>query len=110
VAVVRDVYADQEIQRIGFFYEYYQIIGGDEDDETESGSDEDGSLKGRWDGLHSPFGFIWSIQEKTGWTDEQILWNYSLANLRAKLADAPHYTTKPEIKEIDDFDKFEFKT
>lgn len=53
---------------------------------------------------------MWSIQEKTGWTDDQILWEHSLVNLRMKLADAVRYSSKEEVKVIDDFDEFELKT
>lgn len=50
-----------------------------------------------------------SVQEKTGWTDDYLLWEISLANIRMKLADGLRYTTKPKVVEIDDFDKFEFR-
>lgn len=50
-----------------------------------------------------------SVQEKTGWTDDYLLWGISLANIRMKLADGLKYSKGPKLKEIEDFDKFEFR-
>lgn len=52
------------------------------------------------EGLHSPFGSLWSIASATGWTLDYMLWGVSWATLQLMLADAPRYTTAPESKEI----------
>lgn len=100
---------NQTILRSNPFYDYYQISRGNEDDEAQSGSD-DGELKGHWTGLHSPFGFFWSLQQNTGYTDHYLLWEVSLANLRTKLADALKYNKGERVKEVEDFNEIEFKT
>jgi len=52
---------------------------------------------------------MWSVQEKTGWTDHYILWGISLANLRMKLADGLRYTTGEKVIEIENFDDLEIR-
>ena len=96
------------ILRDNAFYDYYQISGGNEDDEAEPGSDG-GELKGHWDGLHSPFGFFWSIQQNTGYSDHYLLWEVSLVNLRMKLADAVRYRKGDAVRVVEDFNEVEFK-
>lgn len=61
------------------------------------------------DGLHSPFGMIWSIAAQTGWSVDYILWGISWAALQIMMADAPRYTMgskKKELVTIDDARKF----
>jgi hypothetical protein len=76
------------------FYEYYQIIVGDADHDTESESDESGELKA--DGLHSPWGLEYNIIEKTGWTRHYMLWKVSWLNIGMMLADAPKMVKVPK--------------
>ena len=76
------------------FYDYYQIFRGDslEDDESEEfGAGDKGELKGYTEGLHSPFGAIGQIREKTGYTLEYILWAEPWVNFILDSADAPRY-------------------
>lgn len=66
-------------------------------------------FRGRVEGLHSPFGSLWSIAAATGWTVDYMLWEVSWATLQLMLADAPRFTTQPRSKEIvtvDDAKKF----
>lgn len=81
-------------QRCKGFYDYYQIFRGDnlEDDESEEfGAGDKGELKGYTEGLHSPFGAIGQIREKTGYTLEYILWAEPWVNFILDSADAPRY-------------------
>ena len=55
------------------FYTYYQISRDDESDEAETEPRKEGELKSRWEGSHSPFGFIWQIASATGWSVDYIL-------------------------------------
>lgn len=88
------------------FYEYYQIVQLDKSSGEEDGGDEESEserkreLKGRTEGLHSPWGTIWSIASATGWTVDYILWGISWPNVQMMIADAPRYTTEPKKKEI----------
>jgi hypothetical protein len=43
------------------------------------------------DGLHSPFGIIGGIKERTGYTTEYILWGQAWALFLMEAADAPRY-------------------
>lgn len=108
MAIMGALHICKTVLRNQAFYEYYQISNSDEDDEAESGPGE-GELKGQWDGLHSPFGFFWSLQQNTGYTDHYLLWDVSLANLRTKLADAIRYRKGEKVQVIEDFDEIEFK-
>jgi|ADurb_H2B_03_Slu_FD_contig_21_1068536_length_645_multi_6_in_0_out_0_2 hypothetical protein len=45
------------------------------------------------EGLHSPWGTIWSIVSATGWSVDYILWGISWMNIQMMIADAPHYVT-----------------
>jgi len=48
---------------------------------------------------------IWSIQEKTGWTHEYILWKESWFNLQIKMADAPRTVRGSKTKEVESSDE-----
>jgi hypothetical protein len=43
------------------------------------------------DGLHSPFGLIGQIKEKTGYSHEYVLWGQPWVLFLLEGADAPHY-------------------
>jgi hypothetical protein len=80
-------------QRVGF-YDYYRILsssGADDDEGEDSGAKGKGELKGYMDGLHSPFGLIGQIKEKTGYSHEYVLWGQPWALLLMEAADAPRY-------------------
>ena len=55
------------------FYTYYQISRADESDELETEPKKEGELKSRYEGSHSPFGFVWQIASATGWSVDYIL-------------------------------------
>jgi hypothetical protein len=95
--------------RIGF-YEYYQISLDDDNDDDESEEFGPGrrELKGRMDGLHSPWGTIGRIKSERGYTHEYVLWGEAWINLLMETADAPRYTRKkhtPIIESAEELDK-----
>ena len=73
------------------FYTYYQISRDDESDEAEIEPRKEGELKSRWEGSHSPFGFIWQIASATGWSVDYILNGVNFQTLIMMLSDAPRY-------------------
>ena len=73
------------------FYDYYQISRKDESDAGETEPGKEGELKSRWEGSHSPFGFIWSIAAATGWSVDYILHGVNYQTLMLMIADAPRY-------------------
>jgi hypothetical protein len=76
------------------FYDYYHILrssSADDDESEESGSSDTGELKGYMDGLHSPFGIIGQIREKTGYSLDYILWAEPWITFIIESADAPRY-------------------
>lgn len=75
----------------GPFYRYYQISGTDESDEAEAEPRSGGELKSRWEGSHSPFGFIWQVADATGWSVDYILNKVNYQTLIMMLSDAPRY-------------------
>jgi len=80
-------------QTIGF-YEYYHILrapGKDDDESEEYGSGRKGELKGYMDGLHSPWGLLGQVREKTGYTLNYILWGEPWINFLLGSMDAPRY-------------------
>ena len=83
------------------FYTYYQISRDDESDEAETEPRKEGELKSRWDGSHSPFGFIWQIASATGWSVDYILNGVNFQTLIMMLSDAPRYVDSKEQKKAD---------
>ena len=73
------------------FYTYYQISRDDESDEAETEPKKEGELKSRWEGSHSPFGFVWQIASATGWSVDYILNGVNFQTLIMMLSDAPRY-------------------
>lgn len=73
------------------FYDYYQISRDDESDAAETEPRKEGELKSRWEGSHSPFGFIWQIASATGWSVDYILNGVNFQTLIMMLSDAPRY-------------------
>lgn len=51
---------------------------------------------------------MYAVQKETGWTDEYLLWNVSLVNIRMKLADSMKYINPKKEEEIEDFDDITF--
>ena len=94
--------AVRTVERPIGFREYYQIGGTDESDDTTSEPLKEGELK--FEGSHSPFGFVWQIASETGWSVDYILWKVPAQSLLTMIADAPHYrkTKKEDIKAEDD--------
>lgn len=89
--------------RIGF-YDYYQILFDDDDNHDESeefGASGKRGLKGRMDGLHSPFGTLGKIKAERGYTHAHVLWGETWLNLLMESADAPRYTKKQHIPVVD---------
>lgn len=83
------------------FYTYYQISRDDEPDEAETEPRKEGELKSRWEGSHSPFGFVWQIASATGWSVDYILNGVNYQTLIMMLSDAPRYVDGRK-KERDD--------
>lgn len=83
------------------FYTYYQISRDDESDEAETGPRKEGELKSRWEGSHSPFGFVWQIASATGWSVDYILNGVNFQTLIMMLSDAPRYVDSKEQKKAD---------
>ena len=83
------------------FYTYYQISRDDESDEAETEPRKEGELKSRWEGSHSPFGFVWQIASATGWSVDYILNGVNFQTLIMMLSDAPRYVDSKEQKKAD---------
>lgn len=73
------------------FYTYYQISREDESDEAETEPEKERELKSRYEGSHSPFGFVWQIANATGWSVDYILNRVNYQTLIMMLSDAPRY-------------------
>ncbi|MDR1644222.1 MAG: hypothetical protein LBS05_00130 [Tannerellaceae bacterium] len=62
------------------------------------------------DGLHSPFGLIGQIKERTGYSHRYILWGQPWALFLLESADAPHYVKgrrpPPVAESIDELESF----
>jgi len=89
-----DIPAHRVSQSEAAFFDYYQILLGDDADDGQSedtGASGSGELKGYMDGLHSPWGIIGQIKEKRGYTHKQILWDTSWLNILMESADAPKH-------------------
>lgn len=69
----------------------------DDTDDTQDGSQGNGELKGRMQGLNSPFGLIGQLKEKRGYTHKQVMWGQSWLMYMLELADQPRYTRKQEV-------------
>lgn len=50
-----------------------------------------GELKSRYEGSHSPFGFVWQIASATGWSVDYIPNKVNYQTLIMMLSDAPRY-------------------
>jgi len=50
--------------------------------------------------MHSPWGAMYPIMEKTGWTLHYILWKVSWANIQLILSDSPGVRTKTKSDKI----------
>ena len=84
---------NHRVWRCRGFYQHYQINRGDTDNETDE-SESGGKNELTSESFHSVFGFIMMVAEKTGWTKEQILKDYSFAELSFMLADSPRMIRK----------------
>lgn len=73
------------------FYAYYQLGGAGEPDDPETEPKKDGELRTRYEGSHSPFGFVWQIASATGWSVDYILDGVNYQTLILMLSDAPRY-------------------
>lgn len=57
-------------------------------------------------GLHSPFGLIGQMKEKTGYSHEYILWGVPWTLLLMEAADAPRYVKgNPDVPVVDNADE-----
>lgn len=61
---------------------------------TEPG--KEGELRTRYEGSHSPFGFVWQIASATGWSVDYILDGVNYQTLIMMLSDAPRYVRKKQ--------------
>lgn len=73
------------------FYAYYQLGGTGEPDESETEPGKEGELRTRYEGSHSPFGFVYQIASATGWSVDYILDGVNYQTLILMLSDAPRY-------------------
>ena len=94
------------------FYDYYQIRRDSESAETASEPQKERELKTKYEGSHSPFGFIWQIASATGWSIGYILNKVNYQTLIMMLSDAPRYVNRTqqedaEITAEDDANKIE---
>ena len=78
------------------FYAYYQLGGAGEPDDPETEPGKDGELRTRYEGSHSPFGFVWQIASATGWSVDYILDGVNYQTLILMLSDAPRYVRKKQ--------------
>lgn len=84
-----------DIRGVGF-YRLYQI---DRDGGQSEPDEHREYAEGRIVGLHSPWGIIMMLAEKTGWTYHYILHRVAWVNIRMMLADAPRYAPPQEKTE-----------
>lgn len=73
------------------FYAYYQLDSAGEPDDSETEPGKEGELRTRYEGSHSPFGFVWQIASATGWSVDYILDGVNYQTLILMLSDAPRY-------------------
>lgn len=59
-------------------------------------------LRTRYEGSHSPFGFVWQIASATGWSVDYILNGVNYQTLIMMLNDAPRYVHKDEENSAED--------
>ena len=83
------------------FYDYYQIRRDSESAETASEPQKKGELKTKYEGSHSPFGFIWQIASATGWSIDYILNKVNYQTLIMMLSDAPRYVKEKQYSEVE---------
>ena len=57
---------------------------------------EEGELRTRYEGSHSPFGFVWQIASATGWSVDYILDGVNYQTLILMLNDAPRYVRQKQ--------------
>lgn len=82
------------------FSNYYQLGRGAESGEAENEPLKERESKGRMEGSHSPFGFIWQIAAATGWSVHYILWKVPYPTLLLMLSDAPHWVEGGQKKKL----------
>ena len=78
------------------FYAYYQLDSAGEPDDSETEPGKEGELRTRYEGSHSPFGFVWQIASATGWSVDYILDGVNYQTLIMMLSDAPRYVRKKQ--------------
>ena len=78
------------------FYAYYQLDSAGEPDDSETEPGKEGELRTRYEGSHSPFGFVWQIASATGWSVDYILDGVNYQTLIMMLNDAPRYVRKKQ--------------
>lgn len=75
---------------------YYQLGSAGEPDDSETEPGKEGELRTRYEGSHSPFGFVWQIAGATGWSVDYILGGVNYQTLILMLSDAPRYVRKKQ--------------
>lgn len=83
------------------FYDYYQIRRDSESAETASEPQKERELKTKYEGSHSPFGFIWQIASATGWSVGYILNKVNYQTLIMMLSDAPRYVKRKQQEDAE---------
>lgn len=81
------------LRRCRGFYQYYQINGNGEDNETDE-SESGGEDELKSESFHSIFGFVMMVAEKTGWSRDEIYNNHSFAELNLYISDTPRLVRK----------------
>lgn len=79
--------------------DFMRIISSDsagEPDDSETEPGKEGELRTRYEGSHSPFGFVWQIASATGWSVDYILDGVNYQTLIMMLSDAPRYVRKKQ--------------
>lgn len=82
------------------FYDYYQIYTGNENNESETGSQGTDELKAV--GLNSVWGVIHTLMKELNLTWDEIMWERSWINIEMMLADSARMIkAKDEVRKVD---------
>lgn len=94
---------NHRLRRCGGFHQYYQINGGDQDNETDE-SESEGKDELTSESFHSIFGFIAFASEKLNKTEEEIL-SAPFAKITFMLSDLPRMSKKKKVKKFNSDDE-----
>lgn len=91
---------DCEFERDSGFYEYYQIYQGNEDNESETGSEKPNELRAV--GLNSVWGVVHTLMKELHLSWDEIMWERSWVNIEMMLGDSARMVKGREIKKVTD--------